>query len=92
MRLLSRYMAGRRVLRRPGGRKGYEIRDDREVLDFMAEAWKIGDAASVCRAILENAALWGGRDLTLVPGLADAASQHLDCILKTGVRAAMQGL
>lgn len=72
--------------------QAYEIRDDREVLDFMAEAWKSGDAASVCRATLGNAALWGGRDLALVPGLVDAAAQHLDRILKTGVRAAMQGL
>lgn len=70
----------------------YEIRDDRAVLDFMAEAWKSEDAACVSRAVLGNAAFWGDRDLTQIPGLVDAVAQYLESILASGVRATIKGL
>lgn len=62
-----------------------EIRDDAAVLAFFNSVWNGNDATppAVARAVLSNAALWNGRNLSEVPGLTEAVAANLHSILET---------
>lgn len=64
----------------------YTIRDDADVLAFFAAVWAKGGSRAVAEAVLGNAAFWGGKDLTQVPGLIDAVAGYLDAMAEQPVR------
>lgn len=78
-----------------GRRKGdaYPIRDDKPVLDFFHEAWRLhaADPTALARVTLSNSSLWDA-DLTSIPGLVDAVANGLKNIDEQGIRAAMPAL
>ncbi len=80
------------VLVRACGRS-FAIRDESEVLAFLAGAWSeynhTHDLAGLCRTVLGNPRLWGC-DLNTWPGLADAVAGHLDVVVQSGMRAAIE--
>lgn len=55
----------------------YRIRDEQTVLACFAAAWADNNPEKAAQAILGNRELWGGHDLTAVPGLCDAVTEHL---------------
>jgi len=73
----------------------YLVRDDLEALAALAEAWRAyatnPDAEALCRFVLARADLWG-QDLSGRPGLIEAVSDHLDRILRDGIRPALATL
>lgn len=66
----------------------YQPADDGDVLAFFA-AHRGDDPAALARAALSGEAFWG-RDLTQIPGLADAVAACLADIRAQGMRGAMQ--
>ncbi len=54
----------------------YEIRDDKEIVDFFAELWANNDAKAVAGKALANESIWG-KDLTAVPGLLHSVEGYL---------------
>ncbi len=76
-----------------GARRGepYPIRDDPDVLRLFEKHWQAfrrsRDVRALVTAVLANDLLWG-RDLTVLPGLVDAATAHLQTILTEGPRRA----
>ena len=82
---------GALVGRRPAG-DTYLIKDNPEVLAFFRAVWSAADTspAAVVKAVLGNASLWGGQDLTTVPGLPAALTSDLAAILGSGMRAALE--
>jgi tagaturonate reductase len=68
----------------------YGVRDDTTVLRFFADIWTKKDARAIVGAALSNTSLWRGKDLTRIPGLADAVAAHLDRIMKLGARKAVE--
>ena len=69
------------VCRRPAG-DVYKVMDDAWVLDFY---WQNKDAApaDLAEAVLKNEEMWG-RDLTALPGFADAVKADLALIMEKG--------
>ena len=68
----------------------YVIQDDRDVLEFHFAHRNDSNAGLVC-AILSHTAFWG-RDLTQVPGLAQAVTDFLDEIDREGAYPIMKRL
>ena len=64
----------------------YEIRDGKEVIEFMHSAWKSGD---VVNKVLSNTVFWDA-DLTAVEGLCDKVAFYLSEIEANGIRAAIE--
>ncbi len=60
----------------------YQIKDDREVLDFFY-AHKDDSAADYVHAACTNAAFWG-EDLSALPGFEDAVVKYLEAIEEKG--------
>ncbi|MBR3632230.1 MAG: tagaturonate reductase [Elusimicrobiaceae bacterium] len=60
----------------------YPVKDDAEVLAFFASTWKTGTPAQVAHAVLSNAKLWNGQDLTKVAGLEQAVAHWLEVLAK----------
>lgn len=96
--LISFYRGTRNAAGACEGRRGgetYPIRDDASVLEFFSHAWshweREGDARVLATMILSRREWWG-RDLTAVPGLLDAVTQHLEEIQTQGVRGALDEL
>lgn len=77
------------IAKRPAGNE-YCIKDDRSVLEFYM-AHKEDDVAALTQAVLSNPDFWG-RDLTKVPGLADAVAKDLETIHEKGAYALMKSL
>ena len=72
----------------------YPIKDEAQVIDILAAAWKeakAGQAAGLVAKLLADSRLWG-EDLTRVPGLAEQAGQALGAIEAQGLKAAMAAL
>ena len=65
---------------------GYPIRDDREVLDIFAAAWR--DPTGAAPALLADARLWG-MDLHAIPELAPQVANALDRIETVGMLPAL---
>lgn len=85
-------IGGKYIGRRADGTE-YEIRDDAPVLQFFAEKWASGDAATVARAVLSKKEFWNGQDLTEIPGLLDLVKKNLNDILYgNDIKAVIQGL
>ncbi len=74
---------------RPGGGE-YPVSDDLPALMFFAEH-SAKPAAEYARLAAANASFWG-RDLTLIPGFAEAVADHLWAIRTLSPRAAMNRL
>ena len=75
--------------RRPDGTE-YLIRDDADALAFHF-AHRADPPAVLARATLAHQGFWG-RDLTGIPGLADAVAADLETILERGARALFEEL
>ena len=77
------------------GGSPYPIRDDRELLAFMAEAWRAvkqpSDLDALTRRLLSEPRLWG-KSLECVPGLSDLVSASLRRIEQDGIRAALSNV
>lgn len=73
--------------RRPAG-DVYKVMDDAWVLDFYWQH-KNDAPAALAEAVLKNTEMWG-RDLTALPGFADAVKADLAVILEKGAYAAMK--
>ncbi len=75
--------------------KKYSIKDDIDVLAFFEKRWysfsKNHDLRILVGTILANEHLWG-RDLTLLPGMIDAVTAHLQNILVNGASVAAKNL
>lgn len=73
----------------------YPIRDGAPELEFITNAWKEfasdGNMTAMIQKILSAKSLWD-EDLTCIPDFADAVANHLNNILKNGVRATVQEL
>jgi tagaturonate reductase len=66
------------------------LRDDAPVLAAFARVRAIADPAQVVRAVLEDAALWGG-PLPAIPGFAEAVTKGFQEIRSRGMLAALEG-
>lgn len=55
----------------------YLIKDDPQVLDFFEAAWQLKDTKQVTHEVLANEKLWGGNDLSQVPGLEATVAAYL---------------
>lgn len=55
----------------------YPIRDDQEVLNFFADAWKDNDPVTVANKVLSNTAFWSGKNLTEIPTLTETVADYL---------------
>lgn len=85
----SRQPDGSYAGKRPDGAT-YPVQDDLPYLEFFAA--KSGEeAGEYALAAARNTSLWG-RDLSLIPGFAEAAAGHLKFIRAHGARAAMNRL
>jgi tagaturonate reductase len=75
------------------GACGLTIRDEADVLTFLARAWseynQVHDLGGVGRTVLGSTRLWGS-DLNELPGLSDRVVEHLDEIIRLGMRAALE--
>ncbi len=73
--------------------RSFGIRDEAEVLAFLSGAWSeynhTHDLAGLCRKVLGDTRLWG-QDLNTSPQLARAVAGHLDVIVQSGMRAAIE--
>jgi tagaturonate reductase len=73
----------------------YPIRDDRELLAFVADAWRAvkepSDLEPLVRRLLSEPRLWGKR-LDGVPGLSELVSASLQRIEQDGVKSALAHL
>jgi tagaturonate reductase len=73
--------------------RAYGIRDEADVLAFLARAWSdydhVHDVGGLCRSLLGSERLWG-RDLNEPPGLTERVTGHLDMILQAGMVPAIQ--
>ncbi len=80
-----------------GDRNGekYSIKDDVDILAFFESRWysfaRNHDIRVLVGTVLANESLWG-RDLTLVPGMIDMVSAHLQNILVNGSAEAAKNL
>ncbi|MFT4173982.1 MAG: tagaturonate reductase [Rhodocyclaceae bacterium] len=80
-----------------GDRDGqtYPIKDNAEVLDVLAAAWRDWQpgqpTAALVKSVLADARLWG-EDLNAITGLTAVVTQELDNIKAKGVKAAMREL
>lgn len=68
----------------------YAIRDDKEVLDFIAGAWALDDLEKTVETVLSRRSLWGDQDLTQIPNLTAAVSDYLKKMDTLGIKAAMK--
>lgn len=75
------------------GERTFAIRDETDVLTFLAGAWSeynhVHDLGGLCRTVLGSARLWG-RDLNELPGLTDKVAGHLDGIVRAGMKSALE--
>jgi len=69
----------------------YPIKDSPEVLEFFRDVWTRPDTSveAVTKAVLGHTALWNGKDLNDVQGLAQAVTHHLENVLAKGAKAAL---
>lgn len=67
----------------------YPVRDDEKNLEFFCEAWKCRDSNAVVQAVLSNASLWDGRDLSQIPDLVEQVQAQLHQIEEIGIRIAI---
>jgi tagaturonate reductase len=80
-----------------GDRKGqpYPIRDQKDVLEFFAQAWKecthTGDLQRLCRCVLAQEEFWG-QDLNQVPGMTAATAANLSEIMTWGIKGPLSAL
>jgi tagaturonate reductase len=80
-----------------GKRNGaaYPIRDDADVLAFLAAQWKAagtsGNLCALAQAVLSQKGFWG-QDLTLLPGMTQAIAAGLQAIEANGARAAAEAV
>ena len=56
----------------------YEIRDDKAVLDFFAQAWKETDMGVLAKEVLNSAVLWPVPPAGQVPGLVEKTAFYLE--------------
>ncbi len=72
----------------------YPIRDTPEALAFLQSLWSAADTSpeTLTRAALAHAPLWGGRDLSLLPGLVPAVSARLAAIQLRGIIPSLETL
>jgi len=61
----------------------YKVTDDNAAI--FAEAWKEEDTDKVVNTILSNENLWGGPNLTILPGFEEAVAKKLKHILHDGI-------
>lgn len=73
----------------------YEIKDDKDVLEFFKNVWdayeRKADSAALVDEILSREDFWG-QDLSKVPGLAGAVAGYLDSIVKDGMQKSIRSL
>ena len=74
--------------RRPKG-NGYTINDDRWVLEFFWEH-RNDSPEQLVQAVLSHPEMWGGQDLTKIPGLAETVTDNLQMIRERGALAAFR--
>lgn len=55
----------------------YQIKDDKEVLEFFHNIWSSNDTSMVARQALSHTSFWSGRDLTKVEGLEEKVAGYL---------------
>ena len=72
--------------------ENYPVKDDAEVLAFFANTWKNATPAQVAHAVLANAKLWNGQDLTQVAGLEKAVADWLTVLEKQPIQDVVAGL
>ena len=77
---------------KPGSSLGLVSADENHapVLAAFARVRAIADPAQVVRAVLEDAALWGG-PLPAIPGFAEAVTKGFQEIRSRGMLAALEG-
>lgn len=63
----------------------YKVTDDNAAI--FEEAWKLNSVEEVVESILSNENLWGGPNLTILPGFKDAVLEKLKAITEHGVLA-----
>ncbi len=61
----------------------YKVTDDNAAI--FEEAWKEEDLKAVVNNILSNENLWGGPNLTILPGFEEAVYKKLTHILHDGI-------
>ncbi|OLS42181.1 hypothetical protein BTR25_02110 [Bacillus sp. MRMR6] len=69
----------------------YKIRDAKEAITALAEAWENNDSDQLVLKILKNEEIWG-TNLAKVDGLHEAVSNHLKSILQKGIQESLQQL
>lgn len=74
-----------------GDRNGTPINlnDDAKVLRFFQDAWQADDISAITQKVLSNTAFWD-TDLTLINGLTEEVSAHLESISSNGMKKALQ--
>ncbi|MFT4145057.1 MAG: tagaturonate reductase [Mobilitalea sp.] len=70
------------------GEEEYEIKDDRQVLEFLAEVSKLS-SDQFAKAYLSNTSIHG-QDLAQIPYLCEEVTKYLDNIRKMGMRTALE--
>jgi tagaturonate reductase len=82
-------------LRGERGNSSYSIKDNIDVLDVFEKRWMSfnsnHDIRVLAGTLLANESLWG-QDLTLLPGMIDMVTAHLQNIMINGARAAVKSL
>ncbi len=67
----------------------YTIQDDQAA--YFSSTWKESDPEDMVMKVLANESLWG-RNLTLLPGFAEAVTRHLQSLVKSGVKHTLRNL
>jgi tagaturonate reductase len=60
------------------------VNDSADIMDFFKAAWQSGNEKEVAQKVLSNVSFWD-QDLTLIPGLTEKVTVHLQQLKTEGV-------
>jgi tagaturonate reductase len=66
----------------------YPIKDDKAT--FFHRKWQETKPSAIAEAILHDTYLWGGVDLSVLPGFAETVQEKLDDIIENGIASAIE--
>ncbi|UAY50605.1 tagaturonate reductase [Ferruginibacter albus] len=66
----------------------YPIKDDKAAT--MYKKWQETKSSAIAEAVLHDTALWGGTDLSVLPGFAESVQEKLNDILVNGITAVIK--
>lgn len=64
----------------------YELRDDREVLEFFESVWKNSEEREIAHQVLSHKEFWSNEDLTQIKGLEETVGDYLEQMAKVDIR------